>query len=544
MSPSTVKTEALPSQLIDRASVLLLGLSFGEHDDGAQRRSISRKLADVINKWVSGFIAADFASDEVESTFKAFFKLLHSEGVSELIMWSEFPISDIDTLIHLHWVRAARNLIELPLPPAKPIELAVDSLSSAVKLLDFVGSKDKRRSAAANTAPAHLVFATTRLLLSTEEWQKREAERMESVCQKSLAHLLRMRRSQRKADLLSSLFQSVLPLIRLALKVDLNNLKPPYNVHCIAPISHVLHYLICEVTDQKLNDNAADVLAILRELIETVQEPIRVQALYTLSLLSCRIPLSSMQPIRTCESLLSAIIWDDTPTSMKAIPLLAKLLPSVRVSDSDGQKYPAAVSKVVETIVRLMNTWESGMVNKEKALVLSNTEAAVELIGLVPPLLQELMIRHVEWITALSGFSKRIATMVRCGDIQVSGITRVLQVLSDSVKWAWLRVDSFRKDVFEACLSVFMETKDMKESFLIRTEIKQLVIQLGKCGRVDQLLEIMEEVYQSSSGYDSLQSVVQLCQEIEKDVNLEDEHRKETKLSGGALFSRFFPELV
>ncbi|PXF46859.1 hypothetical protein BWQ96_03388 [Gracilariopsis chorda] len=544
MSPSTIRTTALPSKFIERAIVLLLGLSFGEHDDGTQRRVISQKLADVINKWVSGLLAADFASDEVEATFLAFSKLLHSEGVPELIMWSEVPISDIDSLIHLHWVRASRNLIELPLPPAKPIELAIDSLSTGLKLLDFAAAKDNRRSAAANTAPAHLIFATTRLLLSRERLPNRETERIGFVCEESLEHLLRMRRFERKADLLSSLFQSVIPLIRLAVEVDLNTLKPAYNIHCIAPTSHVLHRLMCDATDQNLNDNAGEVLAILRDLAEAVQEHIRVQALYSMSFLSSRIPLFSMQPSKTCESLLSAIVWNDAPTLMTAIPLLAALLPRTRISDSQARRYSAAVSKIVETIVRLMQTRENGTSNAEHALVLTNAKAAVELAGLVPPLLKELMMRHMGWLTALSDFAKRIANMARHGDIQVSDIVHVLTVLSDSVKWAWLRVDSFRSDVFEACLSVFMETKDVEDSFLIRTEIKRIVLQLGKCGRVDQILEIVQEVRQSSNGYDSLRSVAEFCKEIENDISFENENDDQATIAGGALFSRFFSELV
>ncbi|CAN8061855.1 unnamed protein product [Agarophyton chilense] len=545
MPPSSTRLEALPSACIEKALVWLLGLSYGEHDDGAQRLSISRKLGEIINAWVSGLLAADFPVEEVENTFCAFSKFMHSDIVQELVNWSAISVTDVDQLIHIHWVRASQNMIDLPLPPAKPLETAIDSLSVALNLLDCIAAKENRRSAAANTAPGHLIFSAVRILISTTDENDQRSSKVRNLCDQSLSQLCRMRRLESKSQLLSSLLTQVAPLIRIAVKGDLSSFKAPYSVHHVAPTSHVLHYLLSEVGDNKLIETVNEILPTLRDLVESVQESIRVQALHSMALLSSRLPLSAMEPIVTSKSLQVALSWRDVPTSMVAIPLLATLLPKTRPIESRGEEFFTSVSKVIGTVVHHMQSRSESSESDDQGLqALGETRAAIELSRFVPPLVQDLLMCRIDWILALCTFLERIAILVRHGTLEAEDVTRTLAVLKESIKWAWLRVDSFRKNVFESCLSVLMETRRVPDSFLIQAAIRDMILQVAKCGQVERLIEMIQEVRACAKDYSSLETAVELCKELEDIIAFEGEATFKTSIHAGSSVQRFFPELA
>ncbi|KAI0557896.1 hypothetical protein FGB62_253g06 [Gracilaria domingensis] len=290
------------SKCIEKATVWFLGLLYGEQDDGAQRTTILPKLGEIIHLWVSDLLAVDYPAEEAEDIFSAFSKLVQAEDVPKLVNSSVVPISDVDKLIHAHWVRAARNMIDLPLLPAKPMETAIDALTVTLKLLDCIAAKDNRRSAAANTAPGHLIFSTLRVMISTDN-QNQHPSDIRALCEQSISHSRRTGRSENEAKLFSSVVNHVLPLIRAAIKVELSSFNVPYSVHEVAPTSHVLHSLLCEVNEDKLNETAEEVLPILYDLVESVKESIRVQSFHSVSFLSSRLSFSVMAPARTSRSL-------------------------------------------------------------------------------------------------------------------------------------------------------------------------------------------------------------------------------------------------
>lgn len=170
---------------------------------------------------------------------------------------------------------------------------------------------------------------------------------------------------------------------------------------------------------------------------------------------------------------------------------------------------------------------------------------ATEFVCIVPEMARERLIQmtHV-WMPALASFLPQVVVLVAQGKVDVGGGLAVGNALVESLKWAWIGIDSFRTVIFEACVSAIMEARacTSEDQDAIRASVRIVLLYLARCGRKHVTLQIVGQIITTATDYPSLREAKDYFEQIETVISTEPSNGISKKFAG-ELLSKFFPEL-
>lgn len=596
-------SKTLPSEVLKGATVTLLGLSYGEHDGGSQRREICTAVAHVLEKWTSGLLAADYSAAEVNAVTDAFDDLMLSRDACTGFEWPLVPTPVLDHLVSMYWKLSVRRLdersdaveAEAPLgiipasePLTDPVQRAVRALTVALAVLEVASASGEGRRCAATATPAHFLFASTRLDESFEQYDLAFNTATQKVLKATRAHIQQQQRLPTAALLFSRAISSLARVATAAINVDTSRTDGHHALRAVkvAPAIAVLRRAldIClTVHDEDVDrggivggsnvDNVvealADLLVATRTCIDDMRSEFRVPALDVILMLHTRLPSTALDAHANelIVALPSALLWCDVASTRRAAPLLATLAPATLRNHAHppplaegapsawqgamNALLSAAQHHVDQSMLRF-----SGQPQPSNYTALDGNDTPVDhaiaaaiVLPLIPPLAQHRLVAYADsFIRAACKLLPRAAALARSACsiramLPPSAVDMTADALCDGLARTWCRSPSLRAAAFGAALAAVMEVDDADDDIMstVRAASRKVVMRLATIDAptVDMLLD---EARLLAMKYPSLYSAGSFLNNVKPAVSqaVEQHARSLQRSQPGPLIRRFF----
>lgn len=508
----------------------LHGLSFGEHDGGAQRIAISEQLAALLHEFASGLLKADH-SELVDPFLEALLSLLTS-SITPLIVWTSFPKGNVQNLVQNLASRAADCLNTLPdqfdVPEKKPVQFAILLLQAVYALLQ-TGEATVSRDIAAD------ILYT---LLRVDDWADHAAlfdslyQHLGSVFRRSERHELH------RLAFYPSLHERLSRSVNQ--EIDLSDPIASSGVHNIVQSADVLLELVSKLTISIQNPDisgleayALRLLKLACRLCDHVKQDTRDPALQCVFDLVPLLPKNTLlEEKRLLDVVVSSMLWATPETTVIAVPLIEKLIqlrfpvPSLKDTIPDGWR--DARKMVLTTLERHITKRE----NREPSRV--DIDAAVACVRAVPKMFGQTLLSS-EWMLSLAELLRLVAVMR-----SFKQVIEVCSAITETLKHVWLNPVAFRRQLVDACVVSLGQSRRCDERETVCIAIQQVLITLTRCANSGATIDILRDLRDTADRFKGLADFASFLNEVLTIADGEDRISLET----GPLVTKFFPDLV
>lgn len=529
-------SEARPSECITRATVTLLGLSYGEHDGGLQRSNESKAVSEILQQWGCGLLLADYGRDEEAAVASAFEKFVLSPPAPDLFEWASLSSATLLQLVDIHCQLAFRYLTDLSVidgpPPAErlPPRNAARSLSVVRLLLDREAkwTGDTSSTISANTV-AHFFFCAARLRASVSEFPSLSEECIESL-PVIFDHFFRLCQQPTEQHLLAYVLPKAVSVALVSICADANSSSPQDVLPSLllSPALTVLASLLTIVTDDhRLRLVLPTVLEGLMQTVDHVHVGTRLATLDILEYIKSRVP-DALLPYASqlSDRLPAAMLWKDPPSTMRTIPLLDSILPALLPSDSPPplvQEPPrtwhnasiailSTVSHHVDASLIGKPDHHSGSdIAADHAMVASQLASVV-----VHTFRHRLLLYTSSFLTQMCKLFPRVASLAASSRVDRCHLTLVAAAIQSSLRYVWPRAHAHSARLIAACVEAVLETRCAKEPIRNSAQSAALAVVSG-IGEVDAstIMLLVQNSERFARKYESLSQTVEFFREAE-----------------------------
>ena len=511
-------------------TTVLHGLSFGEHDGGAQRNAVSERLSDLFHYFASGLLKAE-QPERYDGFLDALLHLLSSTVVS-LIVWEHIPSESILELLERLSRRAADETTILPdqyeKAQSSPVQLTLRLLHAVLSVFHATSISLSRDIA------ADLIFALFRI----DDWTDFPTLR-EEIHQMLEEKLNRSKRADLHRYVFTPSFHDRF-LRCVQFESTLSDPISSASAHDITPVVSVIRSIVFTFVSSVDNPDGLGIeshaLRLLRLAVllsDHVHHDTRHSALESVSKL---VPFISKSELLREKGLLepitSSMLWAKPETTVIAIPLIGTLLrlkyPVPALADTPPDAWREAKKMVLSTLQRHISKREDDKVSQP------DIDAVVASVGYVSRTFEQTLL-STDWMSSLSELLRIVSS---AGNVEHTVV--VCSVISDSLKFVWLNPSEFRETLLDACVVAVGKSRRCENRDRLITAVKEVMLALTRCAQASVTLDILRDLNAVAKRYASLEDFA-TCLE---DVLSMAEADERTIIDPGPLVSKYFPEMI
>lgn len=569
----SAEEKCAPSDVLSRARITLHGLSFGEHDGGAERVAVSRAVGEVVRRVGVGLVRVENGPAELWRVLWELGQFCEDDVCVEGMEWGLVDVEGADDAAGVLWRAAAGAVRDVEEREGGDgvgrLEEGASFLRAGCVLLEHAAGAPTRRARVAGDAVGDVLFAAVRVQLSATDFVSVERDRgiVVEVCERALRLVCDMRRVAGTGDLAERVFvRDLFPLLGAALKAEDTQFDAPAALAKarLVPTSAVLRFFVLLMSDTaRLDDILSSVFALIFPLVEDV---IVSRRLHALDMLQHVLNVASEDAVRfhaspLLSALRGALTWRDCASSLACFPLLPRAVALLHARPSGRASAVHQRERCFHLDVSPSEAWSSTFrtalevllhhVDQRRDEASEGVETVARVAIIIPQMAHaRLNLYMAVWLPLLSVLLQRVTTDICSGLLSLNLHADVVTAFVETLRWGWPRATAYRDKVVNACVASVMEARHGSDD--VRERVHQGVIKIlmwfAKCGQVEELLMALKTLEEEASKYPSLSAAARLFADaqagIAADVRESKDEREVNGTGGrfGLLVSQYFSE--
>lgn len=501
MQTAEVDKPPSPSNVIKQITITLLGLSYGEHDGGVQRKHVSNVLANILEKWSCGLLAVDLSAKEQEAIFDAFDEFILARPALNHFEWKIIHPNVLGDVVSMYWKRSLHHLkdrgcatvsqaandnsTENTVIPAEglPVGRSLRALSVALIVFERVIALNNGSRCAGGDALAHFLFASFWLKEILTQYSLPNRDSVRDVLNRTHGLLQKAKHDTSLNDITARVARDIVRVASSSVRADADATDGERSRRLLRAVPalcglHAFVEAILKTDENRIVDLLPELLELLRENFDVPQQDLRIAALDTLGLLHNQLPYVVFVPYLSplVTALPHAFLWHDVMSATRAAPLitafasytLPKAIPPP-LAESAPREWDGAFSSLFAAMQRHVNACLLNRSFTDAALLndkpREHVYAAAVTLSVIPPLAQHRLITRVDEFMSSATKLLPCAAGFLCKDtVPFDVIVLTANAICDALAHAWCRAPALRASVFASVVAAVLEVREASDS--------------------------------------------------------------------------------